>query len=400
MHGKANISAKFDFSSLPGRVQNILEKLRSHRLDFWLVGGFVRDWVGGCTSHRDIDIGVRCDVHRLRDIVGGKVVKGKHSLVKTTGCDLVPIDDLEADLRQRDFTVNAMAIGADGWLVDPLGGARDAASHVFRMARESIFEEDSVRLLRLCRLAARLDWSIEADTASRVKAFVPTHCRRLPTPHNGLRLGLELLKSFEDPHPSKFLRMAHDFRLLFLFTPHLDTCFNRPKQMDNTLARCDSIQAGNLGARMAALLRDLSSGAKHASASKSASLARKFLRMICWNYVASNIYPAQCRWSAGAIVLAIRLQHTDLSRRDIDWLAILGNKSRRCTVEQIYQIRRESFGEELTAKKWQAVRSNVLRHATNPDLSRQEQQVALRFYGYSRKMTQKILDGMEIPSSY
>ena len=61
---------------------------------------------------------------------------------------------LEEDLRRRDLTVNAIARGPDGTLVDPFGGARDLQAKVLRHVSEA-FAEDPVRVLRVARFAAR-----------------------------------------------------------------------------------------------------------------------------------------------------------------------------------------------------------------------------------------------------
>ena len=61
---------------------------------------------------------------------------------------------IEDDLRRRDLTVNAMAIGEDGVLTDPFGGAHDLDARILRHVSEA-FVEDPVRILRVARFAAR-----------------------------------------------------------------------------------------------------------------------------------------------------------------------------------------------------------------------------------------------------
>jgi tRNA nucleotidyltransferase (CCA-adding enzyme) len=75
---------------------------------------------------------------------------------------------LEEDLRRRDFTVNAMALRLwpePGWqLFDPLGGRRDLASGLIRIHHARSFLDDPTRILRLARLAVRLDLREEPGT--------------------------------------------------------------------------------------------------------------------------------------------------------------------------------------------------------------------------------------------
>jgi tRNA nucleotidyltransferase (CCA-adding enzyme) len=69
---------------------------------------------------------------------------------------------LEQDLARRDLTINAMAEGHDGSLIDPFGGERDLRAGVLRHVSPA-FAEDPVRLLRLARFAARWPHFTVAD---------------------------------------------------------------------------------------------------------------------------------------------------------------------------------------------------------------------------------------------
>ncbi|HSM28687.1 MAG TPA: multifunctional CCA tRNA nucleotidyl transferase/2'3'-cyclic phosphodiesterase/2'nucleotidase/phosphatase, partial [Thioalkalivibrio sp.] len=62
---------------------------------------------------------------------------------------------LEQDLARRDLTINAIAEGEDGRLIDPFDGQQDLDARVLRHVSPA-FAEDPVRLLRLARLAAQL----------------------------------------------------------------------------------------------------------------------------------------------------------------------------------------------------------------------------------------------------
>src|ERR1700722_6407016 len=61
---------------------------------------------------------------------------------------------LEEDLARRDLTINAIAQGADGSLLDPYHGRRDLAARVLRHVSPA-FIEDPVRILRVARFASR-----------------------------------------------------------------------------------------------------------------------------------------------------------------------------------------------------------------------------------------------------
>lgn len=83
-----------------------------------------------------------------------------------------PNVSLEDDLRRRDLTINAIAKGHDGQLIDPLNGVADIQTKVLRHVGQA-FAEDPVRLLRLARFAARFsDFSIAPETILLAKELV------------------------------------------------------------------------------------------------------------------------------------------------------------------------------------------------------------------------------------
>jgi poly(A) polymerase len=74
-------------------------------------------------------------------------------------------DSIEADLEQRDFTINAIAEPLDGGpLIDPHDGAGDLERRCLRMVSAEGFDRDPLRVLRLARFAAGLGFEAEAAT--------------------------------------------------------------------------------------------------------------------------------------------------------------------------------------------------------------------------------------------
>jgi poly(A) polymerase len=159
----------------------------------WLVGGAVRDHLLGRADPAealDLDVVVAGDpaaaaqrVRRagtppaaafaLSDAFGGWRVVGPG---QTWQVDLTPLHEggLEADLRARDLTINAIAepLGG-GELVDPTGGAADLAARRLRMVAPEAFEADPVRVLRLARLAVELGLEPDAATVAAASERAP-----------------------------------------------------------------------------------------------------------------------------------------------------------------------------------------------------------------------------------
>jgi tRNA nucleotidyltransferase (CCA-adding enzyme) len=78
------------------------------------------------------------------------------------------VRSLDQDLARRDFTVNAMAVGLDGVIVDRFGGQKDLEARCIRAVGDPDrrFQEDALRILRAMRFASQLDFQVEPETAA------------------------------------------------------------------------------------------------------------------------------------------------------------------------------------------------------------------------------------------
>jgi len=82
--------------------------------------------------------------------------------------------DPRADVRRRDFTINALLLDpATGGVLDFVGGREDLANGVIRAIGdpEMRFREDHLRMLRAVRFAARLGFRIETATMAAIQRF-------------------------------------------------------------------------------------------------------------------------------------------------------------------------------------------------------------------------------------
>ncbi len=81
---------------------------------------------------------------------------------------------LDADLRRRDFTVNAIAYNPHtAQLLDPLQGHTDLKRGLLRMVCAENLAEDPLRLLRAYRQAAQLGFSLEPETQRVIRQLAP-----------------------------------------------------------------------------------------------------------------------------------------------------------------------------------------------------------------------------------
>ncbi len=159
----------------------------------WSVGGAVRDALLGRPVH-DWDFAVDRDAlglaRAVADVLGGAYFPldaerdtGRVILTAANGTRL-ELDfavlrgaTLEADLRARDFTVNALALDERGTLTDPTGGRADLEARLIRATSNRAFQDDPVRLLRAVRMEAELGFEIEPQTATWIRRDAPLLAR-------------------------------------------------------------------------------------------------------------------------------------------------------------------------------------------------------------------------------
>jgi poly(A) polymerase len=149
----------------------------------WVVGGAVRDELLGRPSE-DLDVAVAADprtaARALARHAGGiafelsgefgawRVLAGDRSW----HVDVAALQggSIEADLAQRDFTVNAMALPLGGGeLLDPHGGRADLDARLLRMVSPAAFDDDPLRTLRLARFACEVGLEPEAATEAAAR---------------------------------------------------------------------------------------------------------------------------------------------------------------------------------------------------------------------------------------
>lgn len=80
------------------------------------------------------------------------------------------VKNIHNDLNRRDFTINAIAQRGNK-LIDPFNGKKDLKEKKIRCVGipSHRFREDPLRLLRACRFASQLNFTIERDTLLKIE---------------------------------------------------------------------------------------------------------------------------------------------------------------------------------------------------------------------------------------
>ncbi len=215
----------------------ILEALTVEGYEAYLIGGIVRDTLLERECH-DIDIctsALPVDIMRVAEANGWRT----NEVGRAFGCIIVTVGNksyevvtfrgesygadshrpsevyygvsLEKDVKRRDFTMNGLAMRADGTVIDLVGGVADIESCIVRCIGDSKerFAEDALRCFRACRFSAQLGFDLD-------DAIIPAIVHNLSRVR-GLsveRVRAELDKTLLSPYPARGLSAMMDSGLL------------------------------------------------------------------------------------------------------------------------------------------------------------------------------------------
>lgn len=219
--------------AFPARLEPVRSLLPAD-MPAYLVGGAVRDALLMRTTH-DLDFVLLSGALKAGRVVANALKGAYYPLdaVRQTArvilyapdgtreiLDFAVIrgEDLESDLRARDFTINAMAIDLrhPTQLLDPLGGAADLLARQLRACSPRAFSDDPVRILRGVRLAAELNLKIQPETLKIMRQSVG-ELERVSSE----RKRDELFRILDGPQPAKALRALEMLGALVYVLPEL-----------------------------------------------------------------------------------------------------------------------------------------------------------------------------------
>jgi tRNA nucleotidyltransferase (CCA-adding enzyme) len=142
-----------------------------------------------------------------------------------------PDVSLEDDLIRRDLTINAMAEGHDGSIIDPHGGQQDLANKVLRHVSDA-FTEDPLRVLRVARFAARyhhLGFSIAAETLQLMTEISASgELQHLVAE----RVWKETDRALCERSPDIYIQVLRDCGALALLFPEVEKLFGVAQRAD------------------------------------------------------------------------------------------------------------------------------------------------------------------------
>ena len=273
----------------------ISESAKEIKVDAYVIGGFVRDYILQRGNAKDIDVVAIGDGIKLAKRVAKNLpTKPKVQVFKTYGTAMLMFDDIEIefvgarkesytedsrnpavengtlqdDQNRRDFSINALALSLNetnfGDLLDPFNGVLDLNAKLIRtpLNPDITFSDDPLRMMRGIRFATQLNFTIEDESLQAISR----NSDRIKIITNE-RIVVELNKILESKKPSIGFLLLEQTGLLKHILPELTALkgideVEGQKHKDNfyhTLEVVDNItlNTNNLWLRWAALLHDI-----------------------------------------------------------------------------------------------------------------------------------------------
>ncbi|KKS44924.1 hypothetical protein A3I25_00470 [Candidatus Nomurabacteria bacterium RIFCSPLOWO2_02_FULL_42_17] len=275
---------------IPQEIADVCAMLNKAGFEVYLVGGCVRDLILGRIP-KDWDITTNAKPEEIVKIFPKTVYENTFGTVVVINetenntlkvVEITPYrlegkytdkrhpdsikwaDNLEDDLKRRDFTVNAMAYKpSTGEIVDFFDGKKDLKNKIIHAVGEADerFREDALRMLRAVRLACELGF-VMADEITRAITKNASLIKEI----SAERTRDEFLKIIESPEPMAGLALTQKLGLLKHIIPELEEGIGCKQNSDHIyevfehLSRALQHSADRqwpLGVRLATLFHDI-----------------------------------------------------------------------------------------------------------------------------------------------
>lgn len=185
--------------NIPKEVSRVTETLQNAGFEAYLVGGCVRDIIRG-EKPKDWDVTTNAKPQEIQGLFERSFYENDYGTVGVVNeetedqtlkvVEVTPFriegkytdgrrpdevhfsDNLEEDLKRRDFTINAIAYDlSKGQIIDPYKGQQDIKDKTVRAVGDPSqrFAEDGLRVLRAIRLSVELGFTINIETENAIR---------------------------------------------------------------------------------------------------------------------------------------------------------------------------------------------------------------------------------------
>lgn len=136
---------------------------------------------------------------------------------------------LQQDLERRDFTCNALAYDKENHqIIDYHNGIADINNKILRHVNSDHFPEDPLRVLRMCRFAAQLNFNIAPETINIATQMVNDG---MIAHLSAERIWQEFSKALATPNFDKFITSMRNCGALKAIIPEAEQMFSTPENL-------------------------------------------------------------------------------------------------------------------------------------------------------------------------
>ncbi len=234
--------------NIPKEVTRVTQTLEKAGFEAFVVGGSVRDLILG-KEPKDWDVTTNATPEQIQPLFTKTVYENRYGTVAvidendvthetTRVIEVTPYrtetqytdfrhpdnvefsQNIEDDLKRRDFTVNALAFSVSkGHIIDLYDGLKDIKDKVLNTVgnAKDRFTEDALRMLRAVRFAVELSFTISHETTEAIveNSALLAHI-------SAERIRDEFVKIIMSPEPMVGIGMLSKFGLLKHIVPELE----------------------------------------------------------------------------------------------------------------------------------------------------------------------------------
>lgn len=247
-----------------GSVRDFIMGVKPHDLDFVVVGASIKKMqeLGFQQVGKDFPVFLHPQTKDEYALARKEIKIGnKHNDFKFI---FTPDTTLEDDVQRRDFTCNALALdNQSGKIIDLVGGTQDIKHKILRHINSAHFGEDPLRVLRMCRFSAQLNFEIALETMQIAQNMVKDNMLQHLSKQ---RIWNEFERALNTPYFDKFVIAMRDCGALEKILPEVNNLWNIPERTDfhpegntgmHTLLTLQASQYENAKIKFALFLHDV-----------------------------------------------------------------------------------------------------------------------------------------------
>lgn len=226
---------KIKSKDIDPRALSIIKRLNDSGYEALAVGGCIRNLIMGEEAH-DWDITTKATPEDISEVFKdykvipvGKIFGTVTVVIEHTNYEVstfkknksASTPNLFEDLRNRDFTINALAWREREGVIDYFNGLEDIKQKIIRGVENPCkrIEEDPLRMLRAVRLACELDFKIDKTTLQAIEENSSLIKKVSPE-----RVRDEFTKILLSNYPRRGFKLLHRLGLLIFILPELQKC--------------------------------------------------------------------------------------------------------------------------------------------------------------------------------